>query len=142
MDMHRVFRALPGESLRINPLEHLVVQRLYLEHPLGISRVLLWTESAQGPYFVMASGPNYFEPEILGYTAVEIASHEGGFDFQGTVYTPVRSKHDTWFDEERTKAVDIYECFADTGADILVVALLDDVRGFAFRSRYNWQNVQ
>lgn len=140
--MHRVFYVQPGESLQVNTLEHIVADRLYLEHILGIRRVLLWTESEQGSYFLMASGPNDIEPEILGYVPVEITPHEEGFVFQEAVYTPMRSEHNVWLSETHEKAGDIYECFADTGAGILVVELPDGVRAFALRTRYHWQNVQ
>lgn len=141
-DLHRVFRVLPGESLRTNTLEHIVANRLHLEHALGTRRVLLWTESAQGPHFLMASGPNYIETEIFGYIPVEITPHEEGLVFQDLVYTPVRSEYNVWLNEAKEKTADIYECFADTGASILAVELADGVRAFAYRTRYHWQNVQ
>ena len=141
-DLHRVFWVLPGESLHVNALEQTVVARLYLVNLTGVSRVLLWTESEQGSCFLMASGPDYLQPEIVSYIPVEVAPHEEGWVFEELVYSPAHGGHSTWLNETQEKAVEIYKCFADTGADILIVELPDGVRAFAHRSRYHWQNVQ
>lgn len=141
-NMHPLFRVEHGGNLRVDSRDHVVVRRLYLERHLGISRVLLWTATAQGFYFLMASGPNYFEPEILGYIPVEVSPHDEGLVYQGEVYRPVHSEDNTWLDAEKKEAAYIYECFAATGADILVVAQPDGVQAFAHRSRYHWQTVR